>query len=80
CSPPQNGHRVYLESLEPYILNGKLRTLSPEVISALVDHCQRGGDLARAEQVVLCLQTDLLDVESLLAVLRRHRLHTSLLH
>ncbi|CAN0370448.1 unnamed protein product, partial [Ectocarpus sp. 13 AM-2016] len=31
---------VYLDTLEPYVLMGKLKTLSPEVISAFIDRCQ----------------------------------------
>ena len=33
-------HRVFLETLEPYVLTGKLKTLSPEVLKAFVDRCQ----------------------------------------
>ena len=32
--------RVFLDTLEPYVLVGKLKTLSPEVVAAFVDRCQ----------------------------------------
>lgn len=31
---------MFLDTLEPYVLMGKLKTLSPEVIAAFVDRCQ----------------------------------------
>ncbi|CAM9755293.1 unnamed protein product, partial [Scytosiphon promiscuus] len=70
---------VFLDTLEPYVLMGKLRTLSPEVTSAFVDRCQSGGDMVAAERLVLRLEPRSLDLTSTLPLLRRHRLHTALL-
>lgn len=32
--------RVFLDTLEPYVLTGKLKMLSPELLGAFVDRCQ----------------------------------------
>ncbi|CAN0503248.1 unnamed protein product, partial [Ectocarpus sp. 12 AP-2014] len=70
---------VFLDTLEPYVLMGKLKTLSPEVISAFIDRCQSAGDMIAAERLVLRLEPRSLELETTLPLLRGHRLYSALL-
>eukprot|EP00752_Nemacystus_decipiens_P007971 g7124.t1 len=70
---------VFLDTLEPYVLMGKLKTLSPEVVAASIDRCQSGGDMIAAERLVLRLEPRSLGLATTLPLLRRHRLHSALL-
>eukprot|EP00903_Cladosiphon_okamuranus_P007783 g7532.t1 len=70
---------VFLDTLEPYVLMGKLKTLSPEVVAAFIERCQSGGDMIAAERLVLRLEPRSLDLAAMLPLLRRHRLHSALL-
>ncbi|CAN0444887.1 unnamed protein product [Ascophyllum nodosum] len=72
-------HRVFLETLEPYVLTGRLKTLSPEVLKAFVDRCQSVGDMLTAERLLLRLEPRSFDLSTLLPLLRRYRLHSALL-
>lgn len=44
-------NRVFLDTLEPYVLVGKLKKLSPEVLSAFVERCSQVG--AKKTKVIL---------------------------
>ncbi|CAN0191491.1 unnamed protein product, partial [Ectocarpus sp. 12 AP-2014] len=70
---------VFLDTLEPYVLMGKLKTLSPEVISAFIDRRQSAGDMIAAERLVLRLEPRSLELETTLPLLRGHRLYSALL-
>lgn len=71
---------VFLESLEPFILSGKVKSLPQRVISSFLDAKERTRRFSALERCVVHL--DLADnvVEPILLFLRRHKLYSGYLY
>ena len=63
---------VFLEHLEPYILNDKLISLNPEIMQAFVNHYSKQSEemLQRVEQCILHLDILSLDFHQVLVYIR----------
>ncbi len=59
-------HGVFLESLEPFILQDKLKFLNPEVMQLLVEHYRQTGMLRNVEQCIIHLEIASLDFHQVL--------------
>jgi Golgi CORVET complex core vacuolar protein 8/WD domain, G-beta repeat len=75
-----HGGDVFLEILEPYILNDKLKYLSPQVMKAFVDLYKRSGKLREVEQCVLHMDIGCLDFMQIVTVCREHCLFSALIY
>mmetsp|Transcript_21775 Transcript_21775/g.44724 ORF Transcript_21775/g.44724 Transcript_21775/m.44724 type:complete len:1644 (+) Transcript_21775:148-5079(+) len=75
-----NQTRVILELLEPYILQGSIAYLDPEVLAAFVEHHQLKGDLSVVERCLVRMDVQMLDFNSIVTLLRRHKLYSALVH
>ena len=53
---------VYLESLEPYILNATLTSVTPAVMKDFVDHYQEKGSLQTVQSCILHMNVASLDI------------------
>jgi hypothetical protein len=53
---------TFLECLEPYILNGRMKFVSPAVIKEFVDHYEQRGALAAVEACIVHLDIASLDI------------------
>jgi hypothetical protein len=71
---------VFLDIIETYVLNDKLKYIAPEAMVMFVAHCRDMKDLSMVERCLLHMDCSLMDFDSILALLKRNSLYTGLLH
>jgi WD40 repeat protein len=71
---------VFLDVLEPYVLNDKLRYVAPSVMSEFIDHHKALGDISTVERCLLHMDVTIMDFDSILSLLRKHGLFSALIH
>ena len=71
---------IFCELLVPYILNGKLSVVSPEVLGDFVQYYQKQGKLMIVEQCIMHLDVTMLDFDSVIRHCRGHGLHSALIY
>ena len=72
--------RTFLDLLEPYILCEKITHLAPEIMAAYIDNFQHKGNFAAIERCLLHMDVKVLDFNSIIGILRKHRLYSALVH
>nr|XP_002121576.1 vacuolar protein sorting-associated protein 8 homolog [Ciona intestinalis] len=72
-------HGAFLECLEPYIMNDKLQTISPEVMQDFVAHYQAKGMLSSVESCLLHLDVSSLDLHQVLHLCWAHGLYDAII-
>jgi hypothetical protein len=73
-----DGATVFLELLEPYILNDRLPTLSPETMKDFVAYCAQRGRLQQLEQCIMHLDILVLDFHQVVTLCQTHALFSAL--
>jgi WD40 repeat protein len=71
---------IFCELLEPYILNGKLSVVSPEVLGDFVQYYKQQGKLTIVEQCIMHLDVTVLDFDSVIRLCRGHDLYSALIY
>lgn len=72
--------KVFLDVLEPYVLNDKLKYIAPEVMALFVEHCKSSNGLDTVERCLLHMDCTIIDFDSILVLLRRHDMFTALFY
>lgn len=72
--------QVFFDVMKTYILNDKLKYIAPEVMVLFVAHCNEMNDLPMVERCLLHMDCHLMDFDSILTLLKKHKLYTGLLH
>lgn len=71
---------VFLDVLEPYILNDKLSFIAPEVMSFFVDHCKATNGIATVERCLLHMDCTIMDFDTILSLLRANEMYSALFY
>jgi hypothetical protein len=71
---------VFLDVLEPYVLNDKLQYIAPEVMSQFVEHCKVTNDVSTVERCLLHMDVTIMDFDSILTLLRKNAMYSALIH
>lgn len=71
---------VFLDILETYVLNDRLRYIAPEAMVLFVAHCKDMKDLSTVERCLLHMDCNLMDFDSILSLLKKNGLYTGLIH
>jgi hypothetical protein len=71
---------LFLELLEPFILNDKLTSLNPAVMQAFVDHYSEKEMLLRVEQCILHMDIASLDFHQVATLCRKYGLYSALIY
>ncbi|GKY91185.1 hypothetical protein MPSEU_000091200 [Mayamaea pseudoterrestris] len=75
------GHiSIFLDVLEPYVLNDKLTYVAPEAMSHFVQHCRASNDVATVERCLLHLDCTMMDFDNLLQLLRANEMFSALFY
>jgi hypothetical protein len=69
---------VFLDVLEPYVLNDKLDYIAPEVMAHFVEHCKTTNGIATVERCLLHMDVTIMDFDSILSLLRRNEMYSAL--
>ncbi|KAK0631966.1 Golgi CORVET complex core vacuolar protein 8-domain-containing protein [Immersiella caudata] len=71
---------IFLETLEPYILDKTITTIPPVVMKALVAHFVTKGWESRLEELICHLDTATLDLDQITILCKRHGLYDALIY
>jgi len=71
---------VFLDVLEPYVLNDKLAYIAPEVMSHFVEHCKVSNGIATVERCLLHMDVTIMDFDSIISLLKRNEMYSALFH
>ena len=71
---------IFLDVLEPYVLNDKLPYIGAEAMSYFVEHCKVTNDIATVERCLLHMDCSIMDFDTILSLLRRNAMYTALFY
>ncbi|KAL3919253.1 MAG: hypothetical protein SGILL_003847, partial [Bacillariaceae sp.] len=71
---------VFLDVLEPYILNDKLNYIAPEAMMHFVEHCRTNNGISTVERCLLHMDVTIMDFDSILTLLRANDMYSALFY
>ncbi|KAK4116268.1 hypothetical protein N656DRAFT_745110 [Canariomyces notabilis] len=71
---------IFLENLEPYILDGSINAIPPVVVKAMVNHFVSRGMESRLEEMICHMDTATLDLDQITLLCKEHRLYDALIY
>jgi hypothetical protein len=71
---------VFLDVLEPYVLNDKLAYIAPEVMSFFVEHCKATNGIATVERCLLHMDCTIMDFDTILSLLRSNEMYSAIFY
>ena len=71
---------VFLDVLEPYILNDKLNYIAPEAMMHFVEHCRTTNGIATVERCLLHMDVTVMDFDTILNLLRANEMYSALFY
>ncbi len=69
---------VFLDVLEPYVLNDKLDYIAPEAMAYFVEHCKATNGIATVERCLLHMDVTIMDFDTILSLLRKNEMYSAL--
>lgn len=75
-----NAEGIFLESLEPYILEDTIRVVPPTVVKALVTHYVSRGRESQLEEMICHMETATLDIDEITLLCKQHNLYDALIY
>ncbi|KAI1451966.1 Golgi CORVET complex core vacuolar protein 8-domain-containing protein [Annulohypoxylon moriforme] len=71
---------IFLEVLEPYILEKTISTVPPTAVKAMVTHFVSRGWESRLEEVICHMETATLDIDQVTSLCKKHGLYDALIY
>jgi hypothetical protein len=71
---------VFLDVLEPYILNDKLDYIAPEAMAHFVEHCRLNNGMSTVERCLLHMDVTIMDFDSILTLLKANEMYSALFY
>ncbi|KAI9047614.1 hypothetical protein LZ554_008327 [Drepanopeziza brunnea f. sp. 'monogermtubi'] len=71
---------VFLETLEPRILEKQILTIPPTVVKAMVTHYVTKGLESRLEEMICNMETATLDIDQVTTLCKQHNLYDALIY
>ncbi|KAK3354305.1 Golgi CORVET complex core vacuolar protein 8-domain-containing protein [Neurospora tetraspora] len=71
---------IFLETLEPYIIDGSITAIPPAVVKALVTHFVSNGLETRLEDIICHMDTSTLDLDQVTTLCKTHSLYDALIY
>ncbi|KAH6669442.1 vacuolar assembly/sorting protein-like protein VPS8 [Halenospora varia] len=71
---------IFLEVLEPHILETRITTIPPSVVKSLVTHFVRQGWESRLEEMICHMNTMTLDIDQVTTLCKQHNLYDALIY
>jgi vacuolar protein sorting-associated protein 8 len=69
---------IFLETLEPYILDKQITSVPPTVVKSLVAHYVTKGLESRLEEMICQMETATLDIDQITTLCKQHNLYDAL--
>jgi vacuolar protein sorting-associated protein 8 len=71
---------IFLETLEPYILEKTITVIPPGVVKAMVTHYVTKGWESRLEEIICHMETATLDLDQITLLCKQHSLYDALIY
>ena len=71
---------IFLETLEPHVLEGSITAVPPVVVKAMVNHFVSQGWESRLEEMICHMDTATLDLDQVTTLCKQHSLYDALLY
>ncbi|KAI9784824.1 MAG: Vacuolar protein sorting-associated protein 8 [Geoglossum umbratile] len=71
---------MFLETLEPYILDGQIRSIPPTVLKGLTTHFTSMAFDSRLEEIICHLDTATMDIDQITTLCKKHNLYDALIY
>jgi hypothetical protein len=71
---------VFVRTLKPYVLDGDIKLLPPEVVKSTVDHFISENQSARLEEMLCRLEPSSFDLDEMTMLCRQHQLFDALIY
>ncbi|KAK5124168.1 hypothetical protein LTR85_001871 [Meristemomyces frigidus] len=71
---------IFIEALEPYVLDNEVKTMPPEVVKSIVSHFISENQAARLEELLCRLDPLSFDLDQITMLCRQHSLYDALIY
>lgn len=71
---------IFLETLEPYILDKQIPSIPPTVVKALVTYYVTQGLESRLEEMICHMETATMDIDQMTVLCKQHNLYDALIY
>jgi hypothetical protein len=71
---------VFLDALEPRIIDGTLRSLPPTAVKALINHFIGTHSTGRLEEIICLLDTSTMDIDQVTTLCKQHNLYDAFIY
>ncbi|GFF68858.1 hypothetical protein CNMCM8927_006694 [Aspergillus lentulus] len=71
---------VFLDALEPYIVDGAVRSLPPTAVKALINHFSTNHSTSRLEEIICLLDTTTMDIDQVTNLCKHYNLYDAFIY
>ncbi|GLB03744.1 vacuolar protein sorting-associated protein 8 [Aspergillus tubingensis] len=71
---------IFLDALEPYIVEGTVRSLPPTAVKALINHFATNHSVSRLEEIICLLDTATMDIDQTSSLCKHHNLYDAFIY
>ena len=75
-----DSHGIFLDSLEPYIVEGTVRSLPPTAVKALINHYSTNHSASRLEEIICLLDTTTMDIDQVTTLCKQYNLYDAYIY
>ncbi|GIC93997.1 CORVET complex membrane-binding subunit VPS8 [Aspergillus udagawae] len=75
-----DSHGVFLDALEPYIVDGAVRSLPPTAVKALINHFSTNHSTSRLEEIICLLDTTTMDIDQVTTLCKHYNLYDAFIY
>ncbi|KAJ5498640.1 hypothetical protein N7453_007691 [Penicillium expansum] len=76
----QDSAGIFLDALEPRIVDGTLRSLPPTAVKALINHFIGTHSAGRLEEIICLLDTTTMDIDQVTTLCKQHNLYDAFIY
>ncbi|KAL4898216.1 Golgi CORVET complex core vacuolar protein 8-domain-containing protein [Aspergillus ambiguus] len=76
----QESQGLFLDALEPYIVEGTVRSLPPTAVKALISHFSMTHTASRLEEIICLLDTTTMDIDQVTTLCKHHNLYDAFIY
>ncbi|KAL5366656.1 Golgi CORVET complex core vacuolar protein 8-domain-containing protein [Aspergillus floccosus] len=76
----QDSQGLFLDALEPYIIEGTVRSLPPTAVKALITHFSTNHTASRLEEIICLLDTTTMDIDQVTTLCKHHNLYDAFIY
>jgi vacuolar protein sorting-associated protein 8 len=75
-----NEPQVFLDELEPYIMDGQVTSLPPAAVKALIEHFMTTHTVSNLEEIICLLDTSTMDIDQVMSLCKKYNLYDAYIY